>query len=325
MSRTVYVTRPLPAPGTAPLVDAGLRIDQHTGDLPPDRDELLAHVASAEAVLCMLTERIDAEVMGSAPDLRVIANLAVGFDNIDIAAATERGIVVTNTPDVLTEATADLAWALLMATARRIGEGEHLVRTGRWTGWSPTQMVGQPVWGASLGVVGLGKIGAAVARRGLGFDMDVVHHSRSRHPELEEQLGIRWVPLDELLETSDFVSLHAPLNESSRHMIDARALAAMKPTAILVNTARGPLVDEGALVEALRAGAIAGAGLDVFEHEPALHEGLSDLPNVVMTPHVGSATTATRSTMVRLCCDNIVRVLRGEPPLTPVDPEALRS
>lgn len=323
MPRTVYVTRELPHPGTAPLVASGLEIDQHAGDLAPDRDELVSHLASAHAVLCMLTEQMDARAMDAAPHLQIIANLAVGFDNIDVAAATERGIVVTNTPDVLTEATADLTWALLMATARRIGEGERLVRSGAWNGWGPTQLVGQPVWGATLGVVGLGKIGTAVARRGRGFGMEVVYHSRSRHADVEDELGVSRVPLDELLEMSDFVSLHAPLDEASRHMIDGRALASMKSTAVLVNTGRGQLVDEGALVEALRYGVIAGAGLDVFEDEPLLHEGLSRLPNVVVTPHVGSATTATRSTMVQLCCDNIIRVLDGATPLTPVNPEVL--
>jgi glyoxylate reductase len=315
---SVLVTRPLPSPGTAPLRDAGLQVEQLPADEPTPPDRLREAVTGRSAVLCLLTERIDAAVLDAAgPGLRIVANMAVGYDNIDVVAAAERGVVVTNTPDVLTEATADLTWALLLAAARRVVEGDALVRAGRWDGWSPTQLLGAPVAGRTLGIVGLGKIGAAVARRARGFGMTVLYHNRGDAPGAAA-VGARRVDLDELLSTADVVSLHAPLNEASRHLIDAAALARMKPTAVLVNTARGPLVDEAALVDALRDGAIAAAGLDVYEAEPRLVDGLAGLPNVVLAPHVGSATTEARAAMVRLCCENILAVLDGRPPLTPV-------
>lgn len=321
---SVLVTRLLPPPGTTALREAGLQVVEHRADAPLTRDELLAAVRDTDALLCMLTDRIDAEVFDAAPALSIVANFAVGFDNVDVAEATRRGIVVTNTPDVLTEATADLTWALLLAAARRVGEGDRLVRAGSWSGWSPTQLLGAPVHGTTLGIVGLGRIGTAVARRARGFDMDVCYTSRRRHESAEAETGARHVPLDELLRISDVVSLHAPLDDTTRHLIDEAALAAMKPTAVLVNTARGALVDEEALVRALRSGAIAAAGLDVFEREPQLSAGLSELPNVVLAPHIGSATTQARAAMVKLCCDNIIGVLAGRPPLTPVNAEVLR-
>ncbi|HEY5155043.1 MAG TPA: NAD(P)-dependent oxidoreductase, partial [Acidimicrobiales bacterium] len=229
-----------------------------------------------------------------------------------------RGVVVTTTPDVLTEATADLAWALLLATARRVAEADALVRRGEWGGFSPTMLLGAPVAGQALGIVGLGAIGRAVARRASGFGMTVRYRNRHRDLDAERELGVTPASLDELLAASDFVSLHAPLNDESRHLIDAAALARMKPTAILVNTARGALVDEAALVDALRTGVIAGAGLDVFEREPELAAGLAALPNTVLLPHLGSGTTETRAAMVELACANIVEVLAGRPPVTPV-------
>ena len=247
-----------------------------------------------------------------------MANLAVGYDNVDVAAASSRGVVVTNTPGVLTEATADLAWALLLAAARRVGEAERLVRVHGWTGWSPTQLVGSAVHGRTLGIVGMGAIGTAVARRGRGFGMDVLYTNRRRRPEAESEVGATFVSLDELLARSDVVSLNAPATAETHHLIDAGALARMKPTAILVNTARGTLVDEAALAEALRTGVIGAAGLDVFEAEPTIHPALLDLDNVVLLPHLGSATTETRAAMVELACANIVAVLDGRPALTPV-------
>jgi glyoxylate reductase len=316
---SVLVTRPLPAPGAGPLREAGLHVVQLPADEPVPPAVLRGAVTGQSAILCLLTERIDAGVLDAAgPGLRVVANLAVGYDNIDTGAAAERGIVVTNTPDVLTEATADLAWALLLAAARRVVEGDALVRAGRWEGWSPTQLLGAPVAGRTLGIVGLGTIGTAVARRARGFGMTVLYHNRGRNERAEAELGARRVGLDELLAAADVVTLHAPLNDRSRHLIDAAALARMKPTAVLVNTARGPLVDEDALVAALRDGVIAAAGLDVYEGEPRLAEGLAGLPNVVLAPHIGSATTEARGAMVRLCCENIVAVLAGRPALTPV-------
>lgn len=320
---SVLVTRPLPSPGVTPLRAAGLDVEQLPRDEPPTRDQLLRAVAGRAALLCLLTERIDAGVLDAAgPGLKVVANLAVGYDNVDVAAAAERGVVVTNTPGVLTEATADLTWALLLAAARRVVEGDARMRRGRWAGWSPTELLGAPVHGATIGIVGLGTIGAAVARRARGFGMTVLYHNRGVNEAAERELGARRVPLDELWGRADVVSLHAPLNEASRHLVDTAALARMKPTAILVNTARGALVDEAALVVALREGAIAAAGLDVYEREPRLAGGLAELPNVVLAPHVGSATTQARSAMVRLCCENILAVLGGRPALTPVVPPA---
>ena len=314
---TVFVTRALPEPGTAPLLEAGLEVRGGTAERPLTPDELRAGLAEADAVVCMLSDRFDAAVLDAAPRLRVIANYAVGYDNIDVAAARARGVEVTTTPGVLTDATADLAFALLLAAARRVVEGDRLVRAG-WQGWGPAEMLGQAVAGRTLGIVGMGSIGQAVARRARGFGMPVLYHNRRRvSAELEAELGARYVSLDEMWEACDFVSLHAPLNPESHHLVDAAALARMKPTAVLVNTGRGPLVDEAALVEALRARRIAAAGLDVFEREPALAEGLAGLDNVVLTPHVGSATTTARATMVRLCCDNVAAVLAGRPALTP--------
>jgi glyoxylate reductase len=319
----VYVSRPLPEPGVALLRAAGLDVDQHDVDEPPSRRVLLERVADKAAILSMLTERIDVGLMDAAPGLRIVANLAVGHDNIDVPAATARGIVVTNTPDVLTEATADLAWSLLMAAARRLGEGDRLVRSGGWRGWSPTQLLGQTVWGRTIGILGMGKIGTAVARRARGFGMTVLYHNRRPRPAAEHELGARLVDLPTLWRDSDFVSLHAPLTDETRHIVDAAALDAMQHHAVLVNTARGPLVHETALVDALRSGTIAAAGLDVFEHEPAIDTGLTKLDNAVLAPHIGSATIEARSAMVRCCSQNIVAVLEGRAPLTPLNPEVL--
>ena len=318
MAPVVVVTRPLPDPGVAVLAEAGLEVRANPDDRPWSRAELLAAVADADALLCMLSEPVNAELLDAGPNLKVVSNFAVGFDNIDVAEARGRGVEVTTTPDVLTEATADLAWALLLAAARRLGEGDRLVRAGEWTGWGPNQLIGQPVAGRTLGIVGMGSIGRAVARRGRGFSMPVVYFNRNRlSPTVEAELGARYVTLDELLATADVVSLHAPLNDDSRHMIDAAALARMKPTAVIVNTGRGALIDEAALVEALREGRIAAAGLDVYEREPALTDGLTDLDNVVMAPHLGSANTTARAAMVRLCAENITNVLAGRPAVTP--------
>lgn len=314
----VVITRPLPDPGPRALVDARCEVVDNVDDRPLSAPELAARLADADAVVCMLSDRIDEALLDASPRLRVVANYAVGFDNVDVAAARARGVEVTTTPGVLTDATADLAWALVLATARRLGEGERLVRTGRWDGWAPTQLLGRPVAGRRLGIVGMGAIGRAVARRAQGFSMEVVYHNRRRLPDdVEAAVGATWVPRNELFATADVVSLHAPLNAESRHMVDAAVLAAMKPTAVLVNTGRGPLIDEAALVEALAAGRIAGAGLDVFEAEPVVHPGLLDRDDVVLAPHLGSATTTARAEMVEMCCANVLAVLDGRPALTP--------
>ena len=273
------------------------------GDLPPSREELLAHAAQADGLLSLLTERIDAEVLAAAPRLRVVSNYAVGVDNIDVAAATARGIPVGHTPDVLTEATADMAMALLLAVARHVVAGDAAVRAGRWRTWEPQGFLGLELAGATIGVVGFGRIGQALARRAEGFGMRVLPIRRHDAPRLHEALA-----------ACDVVSLHAPLTPETWHLIDERALAAMKPTAILVNTARGPLVDTAALERALRAGTIAGAGLDVTDPEPlpAGHPLLS-APNLVVTPHIASATHRTRGRMADIAVDNLLAGLAGRP------------
>ena len=318
MAPVVFVTRPLPAPGIDLLVELGFEVRANDQDRPLQRAELIAGVEGADALLCMLSDRIDEEVLDAAPLLRVVSNYAVGFDNIDVAAARRRGIEVTTTPGVLTDATADLAWALLLSAARNLGAGERLVRAGEWTGWAPTQLLGEPLRHQTLGIVGMGAIGQAVARRAQGFGMNVVYLNRNQvSPEIETSLGAEFVSLDDLLRRSDFISLHAPLNDQSRHMFDARAFRLMKSTAVLVNTGRGALIDEAELVNVLREGQIAAAGLDVYEFEPKITEGLLTLDNVVLAPHLGSASTLARGDMVRLCCENIVEVLAGRPAVTP--------
>jgi glyoxylate reductase len=319
----IAVTRLLPGGALERLRTAG-HVVVHEEDRPPSRDELLALVREADGLLCLLTERIDAEVLDAASRLRVVSNYAVGVNNVDVAAATRRGILVTNTPDVLTEATADFTWALILAACRRLGEGERLVRAGAWRGWSPTQLLGADVYGTTLGIVGLGRIGRAVARRAAGFAMPVLHHTqRPVDPAVEQSLGARPVALDDLLRAADVVSLHVPYTPATHHLVDAARLHLMKPSAFLINTARGPLVDEAALVEALRMGVIAGAGLDVYEREPALAPGLAELPNVVLAPHLGSATVEARSAMADLAAENLLAGLAGRRPPHPVNSEVL--
>jgi len=315
VSLKVFVTRRLPEAGLAPLREAGLLVEVNAEDEPISRQALLQRVRGAAALITLMSERVDDELLEVAgPQLRVVANYAVGYDNIDVAACRRNGVVATNTPGVLTGATADMAFALLLAVARRLREGDELVRSGEWTGWQPLQLLGAQVSGATLGIVGLGRIGRAVARRARGFDMTVLYHNRNRDEDAESDLGVRYVSLDELLELSDFVSLHAPLTQETRHMIAAAELRRMKPSAVLINTARGAVVDEADLVEALRDGTIAGAGLDVFEEEPAVHPGLAPLPSVVLAPHLGSATLETRTEMALLCSRAVVDVLAGRQP-----------
>jgi len=284
------------------------------------RAELLAAVADAEGLLSMVTDRVDAELMDAAPRLKVVANHAVGYDNIDVAAATERGIWVANTPGVLTDATADLAFALLLAVSRRVVEGDAFVRSGTWGGWEPLQMLGASVSGATLGLVGLGRIGRAVARRAQAFDMRVLYWNRTRlEPDDEAALGVTYAPFEELLARARFVSLHVASNPETRHLINAAALELIGPGGYLINTARGNIVDEAALVTALQEGRIAGAGLDVFEEEPALAPGLAECANAVLTPHLGSSTVETRTAMGNLAVDNLLAVLEGKPPLHAVN------
>jgi glyoxylate reductase len=303
----VFITRALPFESIDELRSAH-EVSEWPGDMPPPADELRAGVAEAEGLLCLITDKVDAAVLDAAPRLKAIANMAVGTDNIDVEAAAARGIAVGNTPDVLTDATADLALALLLALARRIVPGAAKVRAGEWRTWEPAGDLGADLAGATLGIVGWGRIGQAVARRAEGFGMDVIHSSRSSG-----------VSMDALLERSDFVSVHTPLTEETRHLIDAGALALMKPTALLINTARGGVVDQDALREALHAGTIAGAALDVTDPEPLpADHPLLDAPNLLVVPHVGSATVRTRAKMAAMAVENLLAALDGRPMPHPV-------
>ncbi len=287
---------------------------------PPSREQVLRLVVGADAIVSLLTTRIDGEVLDAAgPQLRVVANVAVGYDNIDVPACDERGVVATNTPDVLTEATADIAMALTLMVTRRLGEGERLIRAADPWRWGMLFMLGSSVQQRQFGVVGMGKIGQATAERARAFGMSIAYTKRTRlAPDLEERLGARQMSLDELLATSHVVSLHCPYGPETHHLIDAERLRTMREDAYLINTARGAVVDEAALVDALRSGTIAGAGLDVFEHEPEVHPGLLTCDNAVLLPHLGSATVETRQAMADLAAMNALAVLAGERPLTPI-------
>lgn len=318
MAKNILISRDLPKKALA-LIPADVKADVHTGSEGLAKAELIRRLRGKQGLVCQITDAIDAEVLATEPSLKVVANVAVGFNNIDVEAARRRQIIVTNTPDVLTETTADLAWALLMAAARRVVEGDHYARSGQWTRWQWDLLWGQDVHGKTLGVIGFGRIGRAVARRALGFGMRVLYHDPARPDAgVERELRASYADLDTLLRESDFVSLHTLLIPETRHLINERTLRRMKKTAILVNAARGPIVDEAALVRALTEGWIAGAGLDVFEAEPTIHAGLLPLRNVVLTPHIASASDDTRLAMATLAVRNCLAVLDGQPPLTPV-------
>lgn len=306
----VLVTRQLPDGGVDPLAAAGHDIVARAGDTPFTPDELVAAVADVDAVVCLLTDRIDDAVLAAGGDrLRVVANVAVGYDNIDVTAAHTRGITVCNTPGVLDDTTADLAFLLILSASRLAHVAEADLRSGAWPGWGINQYLGRDVHGATLGLVGYGRIGRAVARRATGFGMSVLHHTRTDSGE------VSWVgDLHRLLGEVDIVSLHVPLNDATRHLIGAAELAAMKPTAVLVNTARGPVVDEVALAAALTNGTIFAAGIDVFEQEPTVHPALLAAPRTVLLPHIGSASVATRTRMAQVACAGVVSVLAGEAP-----------
>jgi lactate dehydrogenase-like 2-hydroxyacid dehydrogenase len=314
MAFNVFVTRRIPQAGIDQLKSVCDRVDINPADRPISREDLLETVPGRTGVVCMLSDRIDAAVMDAAgPQCRGFANYAVGFNNIDLEAATARNICVTNTPDVLTEATADLAWSLLMSAARRIVESDQFFRTGQWDGWGPMQFLGQDVFGSTIGIVGAGRIGSAVGRRAAGFKMKVLYTARRCVKSLDA-IGGRRVELDDLLQKSDYVSLHVPLTDETRHLISQRELALMKSTAVLINTARGPVVDEKALVDALAGGGIAAAGLDVYENEPQPAPGLTDLPNVVCAPHIGSATGTTRTKMSLMVANDLLSAMQGQRP-----------
>jgi lactate dehydrogenase-like 2-hydroxyacid dehydrogenase len=319
----VLVTRVIPDAGLDPVREA-CEVDLWTEELPPPRDELLRRVEGRDGLLSLLTDRVDDELLDAAgPQLKVVSNFAVGFDNIDVPALTRRGIPAGNTPGVLTETTADLAFALLMAAARRIPESVDYVRAGRWRTWGPMLLMGVDVHGATLGIVGFGRIGREMARRGRGFGMEILYHDvQPASPEDEAQLGARQVQLAELLQRSEFVSLHVNLTDETHHLIDADALRAMKPTAVLVNTSRGPVVDPAALEAALRDGEIFAAGLDVTEPEPLpADHPLVGLPNCVVVPHIASASRVTRDRMAQMAAANLLAGLRGERLPTPINPE----
>jgi glyoxylate reductase len=306
----VLITRELPAGGLDPLVTAGHELVQRAGDEPYTADELVALAGEVDAIVCVLTDRIDAEVLqAGVPRLRVVANVAVGHDNVDVATAADLGVAVCNTPGVLDETTADLAFFLILAACRRSTDAEADLRAGRWTGFHINEFLGVDVHGATLGIVGFGRIGRAVARRGAGFGMEVLHHTRT-------DTGIvGWTAdLDDLLRRSDIVSLHVPLHDATRGLIDGRRLSLMKPSAVLVNTARGPVVDEEALATALEDGTIFAAGIDVYEREPLVHPRLLAAPHAVLLPHIGSATEATRRRMAQLASEGAVAVLAGGRP-----------
>ena len=321
----VYVTRELP--------ERGLKIIKERFDAevwpeyaPPPKKTIIEKAKDVDALATLLSDKIDAEVFDAAPKLKMIAQLAVGFDNVDVQEATKRGIYVSNTPEVLTDTTADFAWALLMTLARRVGEADKYVRTGKWkVGWHPAMLQGRDVYGATIGIVGAGRIGYAVAKRATGFSMKILFYDVIPRPEMEKDFGAKKVDLDTLLKQSDFVSIHVPLMKETHHLINAEKLRLMKKTAYLINNSRGPVVDEKALYDALNEGRIAGAGLDVFEQEPApLDNPLLKLDNVVVAPHISSASYETRSKMAEMVADNLVAFFEGKKPPNLVNPDVLK-
>jgi lactate dehydrogenase-like 2-hydroxyacid dehydrogenase len=320
----VLATRPL-FPAAQEILNAHCDVEYWTQPERISKDELLRRVKDKEALVCLLTEKVDMNLLAGAPKLRIASNVAVGFDNIDVTACTKRGVVATNTPGVLDETTADFAWTLMMAVARRVSEGEALARSGNWKGWDLDQLIGTDIYGKTLGVVGFGRIGKAMARRALGFHMKVLYADAVRAPEaVENELRAEYKGLTDLLAQSDFVTLHVPLLPETRGLFDASRFAKMKPTAFLINTSRGPVVDEAALVHALEAKKLAGAALDVFENEPFIHPGLKR-PNVVLAPHIASASIETRTKMACMAAENVVALFNGQRPPNMLNPEVLKA
>ena len=320
----VYVTRLIPQPGLDILNDNIVKVEVNTNDHILSRDELLEKVKGLDGLLPLLTERIDGELMDTAGEqLKIVANHAVGFDNIDVPAATERGIMVTNTPGVLTDASSDHAWALLFSTARRVVESDQFTRAGKYHGWGPMMYVGGDITDRTLGIVGAGRIGKAVAEKSKGFRMRVLYCDEVPNPELEKEVGAQKVSFEDLLRDADYVSVHVPLFDSTHHLFNDDAFRLMKKTAYLINTSRGPVVEEAALVRALKSGEIAGAGIDVYEEEPKIHPELLTLKNAVLTPHIASATIETRAKMATMAAQNLVDGLRGKRPTNLLNPEVL--
>ena len=320
---SILISRILPEEAVARARSRAV-VDLHEADKPLGRTELIARLKGRQGLVCLITDVIDAPLLAACPDLKVVANVAVGFNNIDVAAATKRGVVITNTPDVLTETTADFAWTLLMAAARRVVEADRYVREGKFTQWEFMLLLGGDIHGKTLGIIGFGRIGRAMARRARGFDMRVLYQDAvAADPATELELRATRTDTATLLRESDFVTLHTPLLPETQHLINAQSLKTMKKTAYLVNASRGPVVDEAALAQALKEGWIAGAGIDVFEREPEVHPALMGLPNAVLAPHIASASSDTRLKMANLAVDNCLAVLEGRTPPTPVNPEVL--
>jgi len=320
----VYITRMIPQETIDELKKLH-DVEVNELDRALTREELLKAVKGRDAIISLLTDTIDGDVLDSAgPQCKIVANYAVGFNNFDLKAATERGVVMTNTPGVLDDATATHAWALLLTTARRISESERYVRDGKWEGWAPMAFIGQDVDGKTLGVAGLGRIGKKFAKKGIAFDMDIIYTNEHRDLAFEKEFNARFVDKETLLKESDYLSLHLPLLADTKHYIGENELGKMKPTAILINAARGPLIDEKALVQALKNKVIFAAGLDVFEDEPKLAPGLAELENAVIVPHIASATIQTRLAMGKIAINNVISVLNGEAPQTCINPEVLK-
>ena len=320
----IYVTRLIPQPGIDMLKNAGHDVEVNPDDRVLDQPELLAKVKGRDAVLCLLTDKIDAEVCQAAKGCKIFGNYAVGFNNVDVPACTAAGIAVTNTPGVLTDATADMAWALLFSVARRIVESDKFNREGKFHGWGPLMYLGGDITGRTLGILGAGRIGAAFALKSKGFNMKVLYSDVQKNEELERELGAKQVDQETVLRESDFVSVHVPLMPETTHLIGKKELEMMKPTAYIINTSRGPVIDEAALVEVLKAGAIAGAGLDVYEEEPAMKPGLAECWNAVLAPHTASATLETRTKMATMAAGNILALLEGKRPPNILNPEVLK-
>jgi glyoxylate reductase len=320
----VLATRPL-FPAAQEILNAACEAEYWTKPERISKEQLFARIEDKEGLVCLLTEKVNLELLAAAPKLRIAANVAVGFDNIDVEACTKRGVVATNTPGVLDETTADFAWTLMMAVGRRLVEGDTLARSGNWKGWDLDQLVGTDVWGKTLGIVGFGRIGRAMARRAIGFQMKVIYADAVRAPEaVEKELNAEYREMNGLLADSDFVSVHVPLLPETRRLFDAPRFSKMKPTAYLINTSRGAVVDEAALVHTLESGKIAGAALDVFENEPIIHPGLRR-PNVVLAPHIASASVETRTKMACMAAQNVVAMFTGQQPANILNPEVLKA
>ncbi len=316
----IYITRLIPQSGIE-MLKATCDVEINPHDRPLTRQELLAQIKGRDGIVTMLTDKVDAEFLDAAAGVKGVANFAVGFDNMDVKEATKRGVPVSNTPGVLTNATAEMAWALLFAICRRVVESDAVMRSGQWPGWAPLQFIGGDVTGKTLGIVGAGRIGTAMAMKSRGFDMPVLYTGGRRNEKLEQELGAKKVEFNELLAASDFISLHVPLLPETRHLFGAAQFKMMKQTAYLINTSRGPVINEAELVEALKNNVIAGAGLDVYEFEPKMADGLNDLKNVVVAPHTGSASVSSREDMSRLVAENMLAMIAGTPAPTCLNPE----